>query len=182
MLSPVSDRAEQAAEISCSRWKKPCSAIQPVRHLPDCRYRLLLHFAAFRHPAIFLAFEDYCLELDRNDGNSQMSSPGGRPPPYLEMHRFWRLQRSPNNHKGRVSPRMLHALTEVHYARQNVVLFPTVSAQTLLAEFQMLSCLPAQANRTGNYTNLITTGKAKGNLSPHSRRCTLPMHTSVQLM
>lgn len=138
-LSPVSDRAEKAAKIPCSRRNKLCSATQPVRHLSDHSYRLVAFCPVFPRPATFLAFEDYCLELAQNDANSQMSSLGGRRLPYLEMHHFWRLQTSPKKYKGRVSSWKLHSLTEVHFSRQNVVLFPTTSPQALLTDFQLLS-------------------------------------------
>ena len=136
----MSDRAEKAAKSSCSRWKKLCSAIQPVRHLSDRSYRLLLHFALFFHVQLLSwHLRTIAWNSHRNGANSQMSSLGRRQLPYLEMHHFWRLQSPPKKYKGRVSSWALHSLTEVHFSRQNVVLSPTTSAQTLLAEFQLLS-------------------------------------------
>lgn len=61
--SPVSDRAEKAAKIPCSRRNKLCSATQPVRHLSDCSYRLVAFCPVFPRPATFLALEHCCLEL-----------------------------------------------------------------------------------------------------------------------
>lgn len=122
------------------------TAIQPARHLLDHSYRLLMHFALFFHIQLLSwHLRTIAWNSHRNDANSQMSSLEGRRLPYLDMHisgGYRNLKKKKKKYKGQVSSWTFHSLAEVHFSRQNVVLFPT-SALALLAEFQFLSCLPA---------------------------------------
>lgn len=107
VLSPVTDRAGKAARSSCGGWKKLCYAIQPERHLSDCGYRLLLHFAPFSHVQLLSwPLRTVTWNLHRNDANSQINNLGGETTavfgnaPFLEATEISKNVRRPSQFLG----------------------------------------------------------------------------------